>query len=144
MGINVFLLISIAWKMCNITTHNTISALQMTYHQWHLHVGLSRLPSPYSLIVQRQPWIFPYMHFNTANLQFPSLFPYCSGPTQSSIHCLFQEGSTYWEVKVKLTMSTALNTNHMALRACVERQLSPLPELVCICTLCVPARTILC
>jgi len=31
---------SVAWKMCNITTHNTISALKMTYHQLYLDVNI--------------------------------------------------------------------------------------------------------
>jgi hypothetical protein len=38
-GINIFLLTYIAWKMCNIKTHNKISALKMTCHKWHLDIN---------------------------------------------------------------------------------------------------------
>lgn len=85
---------------------------------------------------------FPLHTFQHCKLTISIFIPTLSWPHPIVYPLTVSQRLYFLGVKVKFTMSTTVNASHIAQRACVERQLSPLPELVCICVLYAPTKTI--
>jgi hypothetical protein len=85
---------------------------------------------------------FPLYTFHHCKLTISIFIPTLLWPHPIVYPLTVSQKLYFLGVKVKFTMSTAVNASHVAQRAFVERQLSPLPELVCICVLYALAKII--